>query len=214
MFENRLTVQTSPRPAGRQRRGIARRRAILDAAEALLGEQDYEAATLKAIGERAGIPVTSVYHYFSHRHQVEAELLRRHAHELDTRIGATLAEKPPHTLSDAADAVIDPLLDYFRGHPSCAELWFKGSSETVGEHVRAFDEAQAERVWRLLVARDLVPTDLPVLVVQLAFEVGNRLFEAALRRSPEGDDATIREARRIVIAYVESHVTEGRAGRS
>ncbi|MFD0149547.1 TetR/AcrR family transcriptional regulator [Streptomyces sp. NPDC055721] len=202
------------RPAGAQRRGIARRRAILDAAEALLGEQGYEATTLKAIGERAGIPVASVYHYFSHRHQVEAELLRRHAHELDTRIGATLDGKRPDTLSDVADAVIDPLLDYFRDHPSCAELWLKGSSETVGEHVRAFDEAQAERVRRLLVARDLVPTDLPVLVVQLAFEVGNRLFEAAFRRSPEGDDATIHEARRIVIAYVESYVTEGRVSRS
>ncbi|MFD7966691.1 TetR/AcrR family transcriptional regulator [Streptomyces zaomyceticus] len=214
MFEKEVTVQTPPRPAGAQRRGIARRRAILDAAEALLGERGYEAATLKAIGERAGIPVTSVYHYFSHRHQVEAELLRRHAHELDTRIGATLADKRPHTLPGVADAVIDPLLDYFRSHPSCAELWFKGSSETVGEHVRAFDEAQAERVRRLLVARGLVPADLPVLVVQLAFEAGNRLFEAAFRRSPEGDAATIQEARRIVIAYVESYAIEGRVRQS
>ncbi|MFE7601317.1 TetR/AcrR family transcriptional regulator [Streptomyces sp. NPDC057494] len=214
MFENKLTVQTPPRPAGPQRRGIARRQALLDAAEALFGEQGYETATLKAIGERAGIPVTSVYHYFSHRHQVEAELLRHHAHELDTRVGATLACKRPHTLSGVADAVIDPMLAYFRGHPSCAELWFKGSSETVGEHVRAFDEAQAERVWQLLVARALVPADLPLLVVQLAFEAGNRLFEAAFRRSPEGDDVTLHEARRIVIAYVESYVTEGRAGRS
>ncbi|MFB7715400.1 hypothetical protein [Streptomyces sp. NPDC056105] len=89
-----------------------------------------------------------------------------------------MAEKSSHTLSDVADAVIDPLLDYFRDHPSCAELWFKGRSETVGEHVRAFDEDQAERVWQLLVSRDLVPTDLPLLVVQLAFEVGNRLQPA------------------------------------
>ncbi|KOG91865.1 TetR family transcriptional regulator, partial [Streptomyces varsoviensis] len=39
---------------------MERRRAIVDAAEALLGERGYEAATLKAIGERAGIPIASV----------------------------------------------------------------------------------------------------------------------------------------------------------
>ncbi|SEB82707.1 TetR/AcrR family transcriptional regulator [Streptomyces sp. TLI_105] len=209
MFEKQTAVQATPRPARAQQRGIVRRRAILDAAEALLGEQGYAAATLKAIGERAGIPTASVYHYFSRRHQVETELLRYHADELDARIGAALADQRPHTLSGATNAVIDPILDYFRSHPGCVELCFKGNSTAVGEQVRAFDEAQAERVWQLLTVRGLAPADLPILVVQLAFQVGNRLFEAAFRRSPEGDDATIREARRAVIAYVEAYASEG-----
>ncbi|GAA3086874.1 TetR/AcrR family transcriptional regulator [Streptomyces roseofulvus] len=214
MFEKKSTLQTPPRPARAQRRGIARRQAILDAAEALLGEQGYEAATLRGIGERAGIPVASVYHYFSHRHQVGAELLRRHADALDARLAAALADERPRTLPDVVDTVIDSLLDYFRSHPGCVSLWFKRHLAPVSAQVRAFDEVQAERVWRLLVARELIPADLPLLVVQLAFDVGNQLFNAAFRHSPEGDDATIREARRIVIAYVETHIAERRAGRN
>ncbi|WP_411129167.1 TetR/AcrR family transcriptional regulator [Streptomyces sp. x-19] len=206
MFEKNPTTQASARPAV-QRRGVERRQAILDAAEGLLGEKGYEAATLKAIGERAGIPIASVYHYFSDRHQVEAELLQRHARELDALISAALDRSPPQTLRDAADAVIDPLLDYFRRHPSCTELWFSGNRSTVGELVRAFDEAQAERIWRLLIERELVPADTPRLVLQLTFEAGNRLFDIAFRRSPAGDDTTIAEMRRFVSAYLETYAS-------
>ncbi|MEU4929329.1 helix-turn-helix domain-containing protein [Streptomyces yokosukanensis] len=46
---------------------MERRRLILETAEALLGEQGYESATLRAIGERSGIPAASVHHYFSDR---------------------------------------------------------------------------------------------------------------------------------------------------
>jgi hypothetical protein len=63
-------VACSPEPGAASR---GRAQAILEAAEALLGEQGYEAATLKAIGEQAGIPTASVYHYFSDRHRVDAE---------------------------------------------------------------------------------------------------------------------------------------------
>ena len=68
-----------------QRRGIERVAAILDAAETLLAERGYAAATLKAIGEQAEIPTASLYHYFADRHQVESELVRRHVNELDRR---------------------------------------------------------------------------------------------------------------------------------
>ncbi|MFE5483944.1 TetR/AcrR family transcriptional regulator [Streptomyces sp. NPDC056527] len=184
---------------------MERRRAILDAAEALLGEQGYEAATLKAIGERAGIPIASVYHYFSDRYEVDAELLRRHADEIEKLIDVALEHPRPHTLRDATDAVVDPVCTYFRAHRSCTELWFSGRSSTVEDLVRAFDEAQAERLWRLLVERGLVAAETPLLVLQLAFEAGNRLFDIAFRRSPAGDDATIDEARRLVTAYLETY---------
>ncbi|GCD33136.1 TetR family transcriptional regulator [Streptomyces chrestomyceticus JCM 4735] len=188
---------------------MERRRAILEAAEALLGEKGYEAATLKAIGERAGIPIASVYHYFSDRYQVEAELMRRHAQGLDACIGYALGGPGPRTLHEAADAVIDPLLGYFRRHPSSIELWFSGRSAPVVELVRAFDAAQAERLWRLLVERGLLRPDTPRLALQLAFEVGNRLFDIAFRDSAAGDDATIAEARRLITAYLTTYAPDG-----
>ncbi|MER6073981.1 TetR/AcrR family transcriptional regulator [Streptomyces sp. NPDC001817] len=83
-------AQVSVRPAV-QRRGVERRRLILETAEALLGEQGYESATLRAIGERAGIPAASVHHYFSDRPQIDSLLAQRHAHELEALVDASLS---------------------------------------------------------------------------------------------------------------------------
>ncbi|MFF8374254.1 TetR/AcrR family transcriptional regulator [Streptomyces lydicus] len=209
MFERNPSTQPPSRPAVVQRRGKERRQAILDAAEALLGEQGYEAATLKAIGERAGIPTASMYHYFPDRHKVDAELLGRHVSELEALISAALDSPGAQTLRETVDAVIDLHLDYFRGHPSCTELWFAGRHATLDELVRAFEEAQAERLWRYLVDRDLVAADTPVLALLLAFEVANRLFDVAFRRAPNGDDATIDEARRFITAYLATYASKG-----
>ncbi|MGW5303197.1 TetR/AcrR family transcriptional regulator [Streptomyces griseoluteus] len=203
MFDKDST--TSPRPPVVQRRGVERRRAILDAAEALLAEQGYEAATLKAIGERAGIPTASMYHYFPDRHQVDAELLQHHVQQLDAIVNGVLEAPEPCTLQGVADALIDAVLTYFRGHRSCTELWFAGRNETLDALVRGFDEAQAERLRLLLVERNLVAADTPRHVAQIAFEVANRLFDIAFRRSPDGDDVTIDEGRRMLTAYFRTY---------
>nr|WP_280119025.1 TetR/AcrR family transcriptional regulator [Streptomyces albofaciens] len=207
VFDKSATTRTPARSAT-QRRGVERRKAILDAAEAVLAERGYEAATLKATGERAGIPIASMYHYFADRYQVDAELLQRHLNELDRLIGDTLAEPGAQTLREAVDVMVDLLLGYLRRHRSCTELWFAGRHATLDELVRAFDEAQAERLWRHLVEQRLVPADTPLLALLLAFEVGTRLFDTAFRRSPTGDDATIDEVRRLVTAYLETYASE------
>lgn len=187
-----------------QRRGVERVQAILDAAEHLLETDGYEAATLKAIGQRAGIPTASVYHYFADRFQVDAELIRRHIDHLDQHIDTGLHGDPPASLRAAVDAVVDPMVAYFRAHPSCVELWFGRRNPTLDELVRAFDESLAERLWRLAVDQELLRAETPRLVMQLAFEAGSRLFDVAFRSTPTtGDDMILDEARRLVTAYLQ-----------
>ncbi|MCP2319259.1 transcriptional regulator, TetR family [Nocardia amikacinitolerans] len=209
MFDKQATTRTSARPAPVQRRGIERVHAILDAAETLLGEQGYEAATLKAIGERAGIPIASVYHYFADRHQVDAELVRRHVSALDERLTAALDHAEARTLREACDSVVDMLLAYYREHPSFVELWYRGRNSTLSVMAREFDVSQAEQLWRYLLERDLIRADTPRFVLELAYEAGDRLFDVAFRRSPSGDAATIDEARRLVTAYLETYASKG-----
>ncbi|MFG2328003.1 TetR/AcrR family transcriptional regulator [Streptomyces sp. NPDC048604] len=195
------------RPAVVQRRRIERVKAILDAAEALLGEQGYEAATLKAIGERAGIPTASVYHYYRDRGEVETELLQRHVTWLRERIAARLGESAPRSVRDTVDAVIDPLFDYGRRNPAFVQLW-RERGATLAELGRAFDESVAEQTWRVLVKHRLIDADTPLYVMQCAFEAGDRLFDLAFERSPGGDETTMNEARRLVTAYLETYAPQ------
>ncbi|WP_034274498.1 TetR/AcrR family transcriptional regulator [Haloechinothrix halophila] len=206
MFEKTSTAEAPARPgAVLQRRGVERVQAILNAAEELLAEQGYQAATLKAVGERAGIPTASVYHYFADRHQVETKLMQRHLSALGERVDAAFDDPSLHTVRDGVDATIDPMLDYFREFPSCAELWFAGRHEELAELVQTFDRAKAERLWHLFIDRNLLAADTPLRVLQLAFEAGSRLFDIAFQASPTGDESTMDEARRLVTAYLETY---------
>lgn len=192
-----------------QRRGIERTQAILDSAEAILAEQGYAAATLKAIGEHAGIPTASLYHYFADRGQVEAEVVRRHIPAIDERFAASLYDSKIHTLRDGVDAMIDPLLAYFRENPGLLQLWFAGRSGTLTDLGGLFDDSWAERLWHFLIEHKLISTATPLFAVQLMFEMGDRLFDVAFRRSPAGDDVTIDEGRRMLTAYLTTYAPSG-----
>ncbi|KWX25849.1 TetR family transcriptional regulator [Mycolicibacterium wolinskyi] len=205
MFEKPPSRQAAARTTVVQRRGIARMETILATAESLLAEQGYAAATLKGVGERAGIPTASLYHYFTDRRQLDAELGRRHVRALDERFAEALSHPRVQTLRDAVDAMIDPLFTYCREHPGMVQLWFVGRSSILRELADGFDEAWAEQLWRFLVARSLIRPGTPLLVVQLVFEVGDQIFDIAFRRSPTGDDATIDEGCRVLTAYLETY---------
>lgn len=198
-------LEAKARPAPMQRRSVERVQALLRAAEELLVEQGYEAATLKAIGERAGIPTASVYHYFADRHQVDTELLRRHLDEMEQRVTVALEKSEARTLREVVDVVIDTMLAYYREHPSSVELWFARRTSPLSELARAYDTTQAEKLLRLLIERNLIRADTSPLVLKIAFEAGDRLFDIAFRHSPTGDDTVIDEARRLVTAYLETY---------
>ena len=192
------------RPAAVQRRGVERTQALLDAAESLLSEQGYAAATLKAVGDLARIPTASVYHYFADRHQLEAELIRRHIEALDALVTGALERSRARTLRGAINVLVDTMVDYFREHRSLIALWFIERTSAVGEAARAADEAWAEQFWQFLTERDLVRPETPRLAVQLTFEAGNRLLDVAFRQSRTGDEAVIDELRRMATAYLET----------
>lgn len=197
------------RPSPRQRRSVERVQALLRAAEALLGEQGYEAATLKAVGERAGIPTASVYHYFADRHQLDAEVLRHHLREVDRRLEAALDEAEPQSLCQAVDIMFDTLLACYREYPSLVELWFAGRTPRLSELARDHDATQAAKLWRWLTAHRLLRADTPPSIVEIAIEAGDRLFDMAFRHSSTGDDAVVDEARCLVTAYLERYAPWG-----
>ncbi|WP_396935474.1 TetR/AcrR family transcriptional regulator [Mycolicibacterium sp.] len=207
MFEKE-SDRSVMRPTALQRRGVERMRTILDVAETLLADQGYAAATLKAIGEHAGIPTASLYHYFADREQVDAELARRHICTIDAHFAAVLENPGPDSLRGSVDALIDLFLAYFRAHPAFVQLWFVGRSPALADMADEFHAMWAERLWRFLVERELLCGDTPQFIVRFVFEMGHRPFDIAFQRCPTGDDATIDEARRMLTAYLATYAPD------
>lgn len=61
------------------RRGVRSRELVLDAAERLMAEHGYEAATVAALKDKAGIPMSSIYHYFGSKDGVLLAVMERGA---------------------------------------------------------------------------------------------------------------------------------------
>ncbi|MGV0737429.1 TetR/AcrR family transcriptional regulator [Mycobacterium syngnathidarum] len=205
MFDTKPPRREAGRASVVQRRGVERVQAILDSAETLLAEQGYAAATLKAIGEHAGIPTASLYHYFADRGQVDTELVTRHAAALDEQFSAGLDEPKANTLPGVIDAVIARIAGYFRDHPSFVQLWFVGRNATLTEIAGGVHTSWAERLRKRLIENKLIRANTPLLAVQLVFEAGDRLFDVAFQRSSTGDNATLGEAKRMLTAYLQSY---------
>ena len=61
------------------RRGMRSRELVLDAAERVMAEQGFEAATLARVVEEAGIPMSSVYHYYGSKEGILLAVMERGA---------------------------------------------------------------------------------------------------------------------------------------
>ena len=61
------------------RRGARSREALLDAAERLMAEHGYDGATVAALVDEAGVPASSIYHYFGSKEGVLLAVMERGA---------------------------------------------------------------------------------------------------------------------------------------
>jgi len=61
------------------RRGMKSRELVLDAAERVMAEHGFEAATLARVVEEAGIPLSSVYHYYGSKDGIVLAVMERGA---------------------------------------------------------------------------------------------------------------------------------------
>jgi len=76
------------------RRGMRSRELVLDAAERVMAEHGFEAATVARVVEEAGIPLSSVYHYYGSKDGILLAVIERGAErffadmpDLDRQIG-------------------------------------------------------------------------------------------------------------------------------
>ena len=71
-----MTARTDVTP---NRRGVRSRELVLDAAERVMAEHGFEAATLDRMVTEAGIPMSSVYHYFGSKDGILLAVMERGA---------------------------------------------------------------------------------------------------------------------------------------
>lgn len=128
-----IDLASAMRRAPAQERSKAKVRAILDAADELLGEMGYEAlvATPWPIVERAGVTVGAFYHYFEGGEAVLEALGLRYFQSAGELVDALAGRSYPDWES-VVDAVVDTYADFY-GRPSVRELWLNNRLTAVAK---------------------------------------------------------------------------------
>lgn len=197
-----MTVTTVTRRAPMQERSRKTVVRILDAAAAIADEQGVDAATTRAIADRAGVSYPSLYRFFADREAVLDELMERHCAALDARC---IEAEQTWTITSIAELLnneIDVHVHYYRRYPSSARLWMGGrTSPTVTKHIQARMQSLAARMHAMLVKAELIPAGTDPRALLVAVEMADRMLELAFRDNSDFDQDILDIGRRALIAF-------------
>jgi AcrR family transcriptional regulator len=138
--QDRMSRRSDPQ----QERSRTRQRALLDAAEEILGEVGADGLKMREVGRRANLPIASVYHYFPSAPAIIRTLVERMLDELRAILaqGVLRAQRAsPVEAGHALVAIIDAAGDFMESRPTLPAVWgaMRGAPE-----LRALDLADTE----------------------------------------------------------------------
>ncbi|MFD3837878.1 TetR family transcriptional regulator [Streptomyces sp. NPDC058642] len=193
---------TSLRRAPVQRRSAERLTRILDACADLLDEVGYDDLSTRAVAQRAGVPIGSVYRFFGNKRQMADALAQRNLERFTARVTERLEEATGGGWRAAMDAVLDEYLAMKRTAPGFSLVDF-GNQIPVGARHAEPNHRVADRLTDLLSGYiDREPDEDLRRTFLIAVETADTLVHLAFRVAPEGDERVIAEAREMLRAYL------------
>ncbi|MBB5793704.1 AcrR family transcriptional regulator [Streptomyces caelestis] len=185
-----------------QRRSAERLTRILDACADLLDEVGYDALSTRAVAQRAGVPIGSVYRFFGNKRQMVDALAQRNLERFSERVTQRLRETGDGGWREAMDAVLDEYLEMKRTAPGFSLVDF-GNQIPVGARQAEPNHRVADRLTELLSGYlDRAPDEELRRVFLIAVETADTLVHLAFRVAPDGDQKIIEETREMLRAYL------------
>lgn len=191
-----------------QRRSAERLGRILDACAELLDETGYEDLSTRAVAERAGVPIGSVYRFFSNKRAMAEALAHRNLDQYAARVTERLAKSGTDGggWREAMDVVVDEYLAMKRGAPGFALVEF-GMPVPVTAPPEQPNHLVADRLRGLLGERlGLEESGEAGERVRVAFllavETADALLRLAFRVDPEGDPVIVAETKELLRSYL------------
>ncbi|MFB8003382.1 TetR/AcrR family transcriptional regulator [Nocardia sp. NPDC056000] len=190
-----------------QSRSLERVQRIHAAALALMQEGGVDAVTTTAIAARAEVSVATLYQFFANRDAVLEALIGSQIEILDLRMAQELTTIRVDTLAAAIEKFFAIHKAHYLEHPQFVALYYKGRARSIGLNTDAqvHLSRMVDMLYGGLIASGLLPRDTDRYVVEVAVELGDRIFEMAYRDHPTGDDRIIAEGTLALTRYLEAH---------
>lgn len=194
------------RPAPQQDRGQRRYEELLDAAEAIIAEVGVEAMTTNAVAERAGAGMGSLYHLFENRNAIVDALAQRYMRRMEPITAyAQHPELRTMPIASMVDAIVDPLVAFFRETPAYRHVFHAVNQPGVSNPgCEALHLSVVGNVAVMMRAR--VPgLDARRLqtAAHAAVELVHAMLGAAFEAPPAQRGALVIETKRLLALYSE-----------
>jgi AcrR family transcriptional regulator len=132
----------------RQPRGERRVADLLDAAEAVLTEKGFEAATMSAVAERAHASIGSLYQFFPNKMAITQALRSRYAHDYEELCAPLEAMAGSLNLHDLVDHLMRLNVAFVENHPAFVALLDAPNSSHIPAALRARLRLRFARIFR------------------------------------------------------------------
>ncbi|TVR72245.1 MAG: TetR/AcrR family transcriptional regulator [Sphaerobacteraceae bacterium] len=200
-------MSKAQRPRGRQKRGLQRIEAILDAAASVFAERGVQAATTNAIADRAGVSPGSLYQFFGNKEEIADALAARYLEEFQATFDAALRDDlAGMPMENIIDRMIDPPVAFMLQHPAFEALFI--DLETPSERTESAARVHQSILDRIAaILREIAP-EMTASQQQLSAEVSVQIFKAIMplivERSGAERDSAIVELKRVLKSYFTS----------
>jgi AcrR family transcriptional regulator len=189
----------------RSRETVAR---ILAAVAEIIEAEGVDAATTRAIADRAGVSTPSLYRFFADRDEIFDRLLSTELAELDRQAEILEATWEISSIRDFVSRELELHVAYYEEHPSYMRLWFGGRiSPIVVAEVHKRNRTLARRARAALVAAGLIEPSVSESVFIVLVELGDRVLDLAFRDRPDADYEVIEHGRDALCSYLERSAT-------
>lgn len=196
------------RRAPQQRRGQELVLRLLAAADELLATEGAAALTTTNVARAAGVSVGALYRYFPDREAITKALALRYTGELAGVMEHMADAAEAERLGDPAGDILDAFVAAFRARAGFRALWFGGlRTEALRDATRPTRYVIAASLTRALAAqcRDAEEERVSA-VARMMVLVGDAVLREAFRLDPDGDEAVLGEARRLLRGYLAAEL--------
>ncbi|KOU54704.1 TetR family transcriptional regulator [Streptomyces sp. WM6378] len=175
---------------------------ILDACAELLDETGYEDLSTRAVAQRAGVPIGSVYRFFGNKRAMAEALAARNLDRYAGMINARLETIEAADWRGAVDAVLDEYLVLKQTVPGFNLVDF-GGPQPVPDPDSDANHILADRLAELLPSQFGRTLDADLRrVILVAVEAADATLRLAFRTDPQGDPGIVAETRQLLHAYL------------
>ena len=202
-------IEARLRRQPRQQRSRTRVRHILEAADAILSGEGFEALAVRRIAQVAGVPVGSIYQFFPDKAAVVDALAGTYIEQFDAAIEQLVARSAAEVWQDPVGTLVDAFAALYRANPGYVALW---SGRHLSPELARADEANnaaiADGVRRILVRQVPLPDgEELVLESRIAVAVADALLQFAFRQGASGDETVLDELKALLRLYL-AHIVQ------